>query len=275
MSGKPEEALQRYREAWEHGLRTPYLLMSAASMAENEGNSKEVLLWMERAVDAGFAAQESTQQGFFKSLVGDPAYEALIQRMAANYTKQRAAQDPKLRDELLEMFNKHMDAASMASVLDVADMKLGGKEPKRKGTAKEQLKAVDAKNTVRLKEIIARNGWPTRPLVSESGNEALSALVEFANVDLPTRKRWLLLAQKAVGRGESSSKALAKETDRVLIAEGKPQRYGTQFQVVGGKRVYHPIEDEANLDARRATLGLPPRRIGTKAPQPSVSGDVK
>jgi hypothetical protein len=45
-------------------------------------------------------------------------------------------------------------------------------------------------------------------------------------------------------------------TDRILVAEGKPQRYGTQFHTVDGKLVPRPIEDEANVDARRAAVGL-------------------
>jgi hypothetical protein len=36
------------------------------------------------------------------------------------------------------------------------------------------------------------------------------------------------------------------------VVEGKPQRYGTQFK--GGKP--QPIEDEANVDARRKAIGL-------------------
>ena len=50
---------------------------------------------------------------------------------------------------------------------------------------------------------------------------------------------------------------LAYLIDRLLVAEGKPQRYGTQFHVVDGKLVPHPIEDEASVDLLRAFAGLP------------------
>jgi Family of unknown function (DUF6624) len=50
--------------------------------------------------------------------------------------------------------------------------------------------------------------------------------------------------------------------DRVLVAEGKPQIYGTQAknfdQWKGGEPVFDPIEDEANVDKRRAEVGLFP-----------------
>ena len=50
--------------------------------------------------------------------------------------------------------------------------------------------------------------------------------------------------------------------DRVLVGEGKPQVYGTQgkrFEDWKGKEPeLEPIEDEANVDKRRAEVGLPP-----------------
>ncbi|MGS0641112.1 DUF6624 domain-containing protein [Xanthomonas oryzae] len=48
-------------------------------------------------------------------------------------------------------------------------------------------------------------------------------------------------------------------TDRVLLAQGKPQRYGTQFHRDADDRMaLQPTEDEAGLDARRLRMGLPP-----------------
>jgi hypothetical protein len=47
-------------------------------------------------------------------------------------------------------------------------------------------------------------------------------------------------------------------TDRVLLAEGKKQVYGTQFTLVNGKCKPRPLEDEANVDQRRKEVGLRP-----------------
>ncbi|MGA0587410.1 DUF6624 domain-containing protein [Dyella sp. KRB-257] len=50
-------------------------------------------------------------------------------------------------------------------------------------------------------------------------------------------------------------------TDRVLRAQKKPQRYGTQFvadPAHPGKVVMAPVEDPAHLDERRAEAGLMP-----------------
>jgi hypothetical protein len=58
--------------------------------------------------------------------------------------------------------------------------------------------------------------------------------------------------------GEVLQSNLAYLTDRVLLAEGKKQQYGTQVTVVDGKWAPRPLEDEANVDKRRAAAGLSP-----------------
>ena len=53
--------------------------------------------------------------------------------------------------------------------------------------------------------------------------------------------------------------SIALLTDRVRLAEHRKQLYGSQLEgdcSVGYK--LRPVEDEANLDARRARLDLPP-----------------
>jgi hypothetical protein len=57
-------------------------------------------------------------------------------------------------------------------------------------------------------------------------------------------------------KNEVSQPKMAYLTDRVRLAEGKKQLYGTQFTFVGGKWKLRPLEDEANVDKRRAEVGL-------------------
>jgi hypothetical protein len=50
--------------------------------------------------------------------------------------------------------------------------------------------------------------------------------------------------------------------DRVLVREGKPQVYGTQFRPidewVDGEPPVWPIADEADVERRRGEVGLRP-----------------
>jgi hypothetical protein len=45
-------------------------------------------------------------------------------------------------------------------------------------------------------------------------------------------------------------------TDDLLAGRGKPQRYGTNFEMRGGEWKPTPIADEANIDALRNSVGL-------------------
>ena len=120
-------------------------------------------------------------------------------------------------------------------------------------------KAVDAENTHRMQEIIAQYGWPGLSEVGEDGAGAASLLVQHADELSDFQKRCLELIRAAVGAGEASGGNLAYLTDRVRIADGLPQVYGTQGRwSEDGELGLWEIEDAANVDERRATLGLAP-----------------
>jgi hypothetical protein len=55
---------------------------------------------------------------------------------------------------------------------------------------------------------------------------------------------------------EVSPANVAYLKDRVLMMNGKPQIYGTQFQGAGKDMQAYPIEDADRVDERRASVGL-------------------
>jgi hypothetical protein len=72
-----------------------------------------------------------------------------------------------------------------------------------------------------------------------------------------------------VVHGQARASDLALLEDRVRVAQGKLQRYGSQMRSspTPGPPVLEPIEDEACVDRRRAAVGLEPladnlRRFG-------------
>ena len=112
----------------------------------------------------------------------------------------------------------------------------------------------DAANRQRLKEIIKEHGWPGKSLVGADGANAAWLLVQHADADVAFQRECLALTQ-AAPEGEVSPKDVAYLTDRVLVNDGKKQRYGTQMGMNFEPR---PIEDADNVDKRRAEIGLPP-----------------
>jgi hypothetical protein len=105
---------------------------------------------------------------------------------------------------------------------------------------------------------VEARGWPGRPLVGEDGAKAAWLLAQHADGRPDLQRRFLDLLRAAVATGNAAGFELAYLEDRVRVADGRPQLYGTQFQGRGEDLAPHPIEDPDHLDQRRAAAGLPP-----------------
>jgi Family of unknown function (DUF6624) len=160
-----------------------------------------------------------------------------------------AVKEPALHDELLAMVKVDQEVRQQA-----IRQGPGKLDPK----LVEHWRAIDRKNTARMKEVIDKHGWPGKALVGDDGSHATWLLVQHADEDKPFQRRCLELMKESVKKGEASGRELAYLTDRVLVGEGKKQLYGTQFRQADGTMEPSPIEDEANVDKRRAEVGLEP-----------------
>jgi hypothetical protein len=123
-----------------------------------------------------------------------------------------------------------------------------------------RMSAIDSANTARMKAIVRQYGWPGPELVGADGTEATFLIVQHAEYEF--QEEMLPLVRDAYRANKLPGQFYALLLDRVLVREGKPQIYGTQaepFDKWNGKEpVLKPIEDEANVDKRRAEVGLPP-----------------
>lgn len=180
-------------------------------------------------------------------LEGHPNMASFEAAKRAEATVQRAPlpapQYPELRESLLEMGRE--DQAVRSSNPDFQDRKVV-----------EKFLATDASNLARLKKIVAEHGFPTPPMVGQDGFNAAWLLVQHADPD-PAFQQAMLeqMVEKRLLGGEH----LALLTDRVLRAQGKPQRYGSQFTPEDGRQVPEPIEEPLDkLDERRASMGMMP-----------------
>ena len=118
--------------------------------------------------------------------------------------------------------------------------------------------SIDVGNTQRMKEIVEQMGWPTRSKVGRHASEMAWLLVQHADLDRAFQRTCLDL-MKVQSAGEVSPGNIAYLEDRVRLAEGRPQIYGTQFFAdEAGKWGPRPIEDPDRVDERRQAVGLQP-----------------
>lgn len=123
----------------------------------------------------------------------------------------------------------------------------------------EKQNKFDTENQQVVAEILEKYGWPK---VSDYGNNEPAEVVFLViqHSDLEYQKRYFELARTAVECGDLRKSSFALLKDRILIGEGKKQIYGSQVQIdqKTGKASFYPIEDEVNVDKRRAEVGLQP-----------------
>ena len=117
---------------------------------------------------------------------------------------------------------------------------------------------VDAENLPWLKGVVEAKGWPTRSMVGEDASRAAWLLVQHADRDPAFQRHCLELLIAAAADGEVSRQEVAYLTDRVYLAEGRRQVYGTQVTARDGRWVPRSLRDPDTVDERRAAIGLKP-----------------
>jgi hypothetical protein len=115
---------------------------------------------------------------------------------------------------------------------------------------------IDDYNAAWLSEVVDTVGWPGRKLVGDEGAHAAWLLAQHADRYPSLQRRCVKLLEEAVALGDASPSDLAYLTDRVLLASGKPQIYGTQFTALDGRFVACRLRDSETVNDRRASVGL-------------------
>ena len=116
----------------------------------------------------------------------------------------------------------------------------------------------DSSDLQYVSNIIDKYGWISYDTIGFKANQALFLVIQHS--DSATQEKYLPILREAVKENKAFGHQLALLEDRVLIKKGKKQLYGSQIQCdsTGNNCWILPIEDERNVDKRRANLGLQP-----------------
>ena len=242
QSGDYAAAARLYEAAFSAAPTVPLPAYNAACCHARLSSADEAFAWLEKAIDVGWRDLDQLKgDADLERLQADERWGPAVGRCRAQLVRyQRSLKKPALREELL----KRMKEDQRVRMSPNPDFREWTK--------------VDADNTAFMKTVIDKHGWPGKSMVDSDGALAAFLLVQHADADTAFQKRCLELLTKAVEQKEARAEDMAYLTDRVLVAAGKPQRYGTQFHKPHGELIPLPIEDEANVDARRKEVGLPP-----------------
>ena len=169
-----------------------------------------------------------------------------------------AVTQPALRAELLRMYWLDQAVRDSTTVSGMSDLQsVAGIWRALQGGLRTQ--RADRPNAERVSEIVSTEGWPTYEEVGADGLHAVFMIVQHAMFAPDLQRAALGPLREGYDAGHVSGQQLALNTDRVRLADGMKQLYGTQLGAVpGAEMTLSPIEDEANVDARRVEIGLPP-----------------
>lgn len=138
--------------------------------------------------------------------------EALARRDAA-----RSFSDPQLRLELAERAAR--DQAARLAMTKAARKDWG---PKR------EVAAIDEENVKWLFELVRTKGFPTAAQVGEQGVRDAWLLALHADRAPKFQQQLVPVLDQRRVDGELSGSDMSRFVDRLLVAAGKPQRFGTQ-----------------------------------------------
>lgn len=117
---------------------------------------------------------------------------------------------------------------------------------------------VSCENTAWMHAQLTEIDWFTIPVYGEQADAAAWVLVQHADFDRPFQREVLKRLQRLAPSGATAGRNVAYLFDRLAIADGHPQRYGTQVQCKDGKHeIMGGVESPDHLDTRRTALGLP------------------
>jgi Family of unknown function (DUF6624) len=123
-----------------------------------------------------------------------------------------------------------------------------------------EMEAVHRRNAHRLAAIVDEHGWPGRALVGDDGMAAAWRIAQHAIGEPALMREWLGLLHDAAARGDADAADVAMLEDRIRVLEGRPQRYGTQFDWDDSGTAMVPmggVDEPETLDDRRRRVGLP------------------
>lgn len=187
-----------------------------------------------------------------------PEAKARLARFDATVAEARAgvaALGPEAsdRERLEALLALDQGPLMMASHSDLSDLPEADRHLVQ-GAMDAEVSRLNAENVQTLVDMVPAEGWFSTAIYGERAATGAFMIVQHADTAL--QKRFLPAIEAMAGRGEASKSFYAMMYDRVAVAEGRPQRWGTQMQCVNGRMQPFPTEDPEQLEARRAPMGF-------------------
>lgn len=244
-----------YDAAFKMEQKNPSHLYNGACSAALSGQQEKAFGWLEASFANGWTNLDHLRKDTDLATLHDhPRWTDLTARMQKSVDEIEAKLDKPLRDTLVKIFD---DDQKYRQMIDSVQRNFGREsaEMKRLWTI---ISEKDSVNLLKVTAILDKHGWLSRDKVGARGNQTLFLVIQHS--DQKTQEKYLPMMREAVKNGKASASSLALLEDRVALAQGKKQVYGSQigFDPATNKSYVLPLEDPDHVDERRASMGLGP-----------------
>lgn len=253
---------EMYDKALEDGKGSASDHYNAACSWALAGNKDKAFAHLEQAISKGYTAVSHWQQDTdLISLHTDKRWPKLVEDLKKSVAAIEAKYNQPLKAQLESIYEKDQQ---VRREFIAAREKLGmdSEEVKELGQKMEQ---IDQENQDKVVALIDAHGWPGKSMVGVMASSAAFLVIQHAPKEV--MEKYLPLLREAAAKGEASKNHLAMMEDRVRMNKGLPQLYGSQLQLNPETKQWelYAVEDEANVDKRRAEMGLGPLKDYLKA----------
>lgn len=118
------------------------------------------------------------------------------------------------------------------------------------------IETIDTENAAAALALVDAHGLEAINGAAPRAAGMIASIIQHGSTD--DQRRLLVELEPLALAGRFSGQRYALMYDRTAVNSGELQRYGSQMSCVEGRHALEPIEDEANVDARRAEMGLGP-----------------
>lgn len=229
-----------------------YNAACAWALAEN---AEKAISYLNKAAEKGWHNRKWMEQDKdLRALHGTPGWNEVIAIVQKNLDVYEKDLDKPLKEQLEAIYVKDQ---TLRLLYQDAEEKFGRESDEMKYFW-ELVSEQDHQNEAEVIKILDERGWPGKTLVGGKANMAVWLVIQHAPLEI--QEKYLPLLRESAKKGESQGSHLALLEDRILMRNGKKQIYGSQVITNPETGAYelHPIEDPANVNKRRAEVGLGP-----------------
>lgn len=184
------------------------------------------------------------------TLMKDPRWPQLL-----NIVRQNIGSDEAMLNKgLLKLMDSVYKDDQTYRFRQISINKEFGAESPEGRNIKKIIQEKDSINEYIVCDILDKYGWLGKEVIGINGNTTLALVLQHSS--LATQVKQLPTMREAFENKKTDGYDLAIVEDKVLLRQGKKQKYGSYLIPTGKKYFLAPVDNPANIDQTRAALGL-------------------